>query len=244
MRRRHIIAGSLLVPLFCSPVMAQMAVIDGAALLKWVQQAQQMQQTVTQLESAVRSLTDVPQNLTQMVEGLLNTAVQNPLGQIEQNLQVLMTGQGTGNCGGSQVYLTQNQYAVGSGTDLTAQLLNQSVTRNAGLQACTQQMMMATQARLQQMPGLLNELQGATDITQVEAIRGRIEIEVATINAQQQQAILLNQTTMVQHMMDDDKRLQKQRADAQEIIQNTGPNAPAGNVPQVTNPPVFAAGGG
>lgn len=237
MKARHIPAYLLSASLMLGTARADLPVVDAASLLKWVQQAQQMAQQLAQLQATVRSLTDVPDNLAQMVQGLLNTAVQNPLGEIEQNLQTLLSGQGTGSCAGSQTYLTQNQYAAGQGGDFTAQWLNQSANRNAGLQACTQQMMQATQTRLQQMPQLLTELQGATDVTQIAAVSGRIQYEVATINAQQQQAMLMAQSVQLQHMMSEDQILQKQRSDAQEVIQSTSPGAAPGNVPTVATAP-------
>jgi len=243
MRIRCALAGAAMAALVAVPVRADLPVVDAASLLKWVQQAQQMQQTITQLEAQLRALTDVPNNLTQMVSGLLQSAVQNPLGQIQQNLQVLMTGQGTGNCGNSQQYLTQNQYSAGTGTDFTAQWLNQSANRNAGLQACTQQMITATQTRLNQMPQLLTELQGATDLTQVASISGRIQYETATINAQQQQAMLVAQTAAMQSMMAQDQILQKQRADAAEVYKNTSPGATPGAIPAVTPAPALFTGG-
>jgi hypothetical protein len=225
------------------PSRADLPVVDLAAIKYWVQQEQLMQQTVTQMIATVHSLTNVPQNLSSMVGQLLQTAVQNPLGQIEQNLQVLMTGQGTGTCTGSQNYLVQNQYSAGQGTDFTAQWLNQGANRNAGLQACTQQMLVGTQTRLAQMPGLLTELQGATDLTQVASISGRIQYEVATISAQQQQAGLVAQTAAMQAAMAQGQIDQKQRADAQEFFNATAPGAAAGAIPTVTAAPNPFVGG-
>jgi hypothetical protein len=219
--RRQILAGVAAGLLLVQPARADLPVIDAAQLLKWVQQAAQMANQLTQLEATVRSLTNVPQDLVTQVQGLLQQAVQNPLGAITQNLQVLLTGHGTGTCTGSQNYLTANQYSAAAGGDFTAQMLNQSANRTAGLQACTQQMMAGTQAALAQLPGLLTQLQAATTVTQAAAIAGRIQQAVATIAAQQQQATLMGQTMMIQRAIQEDQQLQKMRADAQERINNT-----------------------
>lgn len=243
MRLRSVLAGAAMVALTLVPARADEPVIDVSALLKWVQQAAQMQSQLQQMIAEVHAVTDVPENLVSMVQGLLESAVQNPLGEIEQNLQVLMKGQGAGSCGNSQQYVTQNQYAAGTGTDFTAQWLNQSANRNAGIQACTQQMITATQTRLTQMPQLLNELQGATDITQVAAISGRIQYESATIQSQQQQAMLVAQTAAMQSMMAQDQINQKQRSDAQELFNATAPGATSGAVPNVTPAPNLFVGG-
>jgi type IV secretion system protein VirB5 len=223
-----------------STAQAQVQVNDAAALLKWVQQAQQMEQSVAQLKAQLAALTDVPQNLQQQVAGLLNSAVQNPLGNITQNLNVLMAGSGTGTCGGAQAVLTQNQYLAATGGDFIGQQMNQTANRNAGLMACTQQMLTATQSRLAQMPQLLTELQGSADVTQVATVSARIQQETATINAQQQQAMLVAQSALLQNQMSEQQLYQKQRADAQEVIRATSAGAPAGNVPAVTVPPYAA----
>jgi Type IV secretion system proteins len=243
---RIVYTSALVCSLLAAPVPAARAdlpVVDVAQLKAWATQAEQMAQQVEQMVATVHSLTDVPQDLASMVQQLLQTAVQNPLGAITQNLQVLLTGQGVGTCTGGQAYLTQNQYSAAQGTDFTAQIMNQSANRNAGLQACTQQMLAATQTRLQQMPQLLNQLQGATDATQVAAIAGRITYEVATINAQQQQAIAMGQAAQVQAAMAQDQLLQKQRSDATEIINSTAPGAAAGTIPSVTPAPNLFTGG-
>lgn len=243
MNTRRIIAAATMLTFMSASARADLPVIDASQLLKWVQQAQQMQQQLVQLENTVHSLTDVPQDLATMVQQLLQTAVQNPLGQILQNLQVMLSGQGTGTCTGSQNYLTQNQYSAAVGTDFIGQIMNQSANRNAGLQACTQQMLAATQVRLQQMPQLLTQLQGATDVTQATAISGRIQYEIATINAQQQQAMAMAQAAEVQAAMEQDQILQKQRADATEVFKNTSPGAAAGTIPPVTPAPNLFTGG-
>jgi Type IV secretion system proteins len=237
-RKSVVIAGALACSLLAPAAKADLPVIDVSQLLKWVQQAQQMVKEIDQLIATVHALENVPQNLTSMVNGLNNLAVQNPLGAIEQNLQVMLTGQGTGNCTNAQNQLTTNQYAPAAGTDFTAQWLNQNANRNAGLQACTQQMVAATQARLNQMPQLLQQLQGATDVTSVTAIVGRIIQEIATINAQQQQAMLVGQSALTQSAMAQAQILQKQRRDAMEVYTNTSPGAVPGAIPTVTPAPI------
>lgn len=244
MRRRAIAV--LLALLSSAPAHADMPVIDAANLFKWFQQAQDMARTIAQLEATVRSLTNVPQDLLQQVQGLLQQGAQNPLGNITQNLQVLLAGRGTGNCNGSQQFLTQNQYTATTGTDFTSQWMSQSQVRNAGIQACTQQMLVATQTRLDQMPGLLTELQNAKDVTQVSAVQARIQYETSTIAAQQQQASLIAQMAMTKRAMAEDTMMQKMRSDAREIINNTQPGGLTGNAtaPMAALPPPTPFGGG
>jgi hypothetical protein len=88
----------------------------------------------------------------------------------------------------------------------------------AGLLACTQQMMQATQQRLTQMPQLLNELQACADVSCTTAVSGRIQLETATINTQQQQGILMGLAQQQQRWTADDLVLQKQRADLEALL--------------------------
>jgi hypothetical protein len=124
--------------------------------------------------------------------------------------------------------------------------MNQSANRNAGLQACTQQMMAGTQAALAALPGLLTQLQAATDVTQVAAVSARIQQQIAVINAQQQQAQLMATTAMLQRQMSEDQILQKQRADAmQRVNETSGGGGAAGGAPvaAIAPPAVFQAPG-
>jgi hypothetical protein len=196
-----------------------------------------------QLEAQVRMMEDIPQNLISQVQQLMSLGIQNPLQNIMQNIGAMMTGQGVGTCNGAQGILTQNQYAPATGGDFLGQQLNQSVTRNAGIQACTQVMLNSTQARLADLPQLLNQLQGATDSTQATAISGRIQFEIANINAQQQQIAAMSQMSQMQRQMAEDAQAQKMRADAQERINDTsgavGTGVPAG----IPAPAPFQAAG-
>ena len=242
---RRLLAATVAVALLCGPpaARADLPVIDAAQLARWVTQAQQMANQLVQLETEVRQLADVPQNLITQVEQLMAQGVQNPLQNIMTNLNAMMTGQGIGNCTGGQNILTQNQYAPATGGDFQASLLNSTANRNAGLQACTQQMLAATQTRLANLPPLLAQLQGATDVTQATAISGRIQAEIANITAGQQQIIALSQTAQLQQLMAEQQQLQKMRADAQERANATGGGAPGVAAPAIQAPAPFQAAG-
>jgi hypothetical protein len=219
---------------------ADMPVIDFANVVKWVQQGEQMTESIAQQKSQLRAMTNIPADLVRQVEGLLDQGVENPLAEIKQNLQAILHG-GTGTCAGSSVILQGAQYAAATGGDFMGQSLNQRANGTAGLQACTQQMIGATQARLQQMPGLLNQLQGAQDVTQATAIGARIQYEQAIIQAQHQQASLMMQSAMLDRYTKQDQMVQKQRADAQEELAKMQAGAPTGVMPQVATAPVSFA---
>lgn len=239
---RNLLAAAAVISLLSAPALADEPVVDAAALKAWFTQANQMTQTITQLESQLRAMTDIPQDLVSAVQGLMSEAVQNPLAAIEQNLQTLLKGSGPGSCGNSQVYLTSNVYTMPQGTDFASQNMAQTANRNAGLQACTQQMVVATQSAMSALPGLLAQLQGAQDVTQATAISGRIQYEIANIQIQQQQAALMAGSGLLQSQMAQDQVLQKQRADAEEGMRNTAPGAASGVIPAVTQAPAPFSG--
>ena len=224
--RRLLLATALAAPLFLAAPTgrAQMPVIDFAQLGEWarqlqyaIQQVQYLQQQVQQAIQTVQALTNIPQNLAGQVVGLLQSTIQNPLQGISLNLQTLMTGSGPGVCMGAGGMLSATQAWTANGGDFLGSLLNGGASRLAGLMACTNQMMQATEQRLTQMPQLLSELQNCSDVTCATTLSGRIQLETATINAQQQQAILMGLTQQQQRWAAEDLIAQKMRADAEAV---------------------------
>jgi hypothetical protein len=254
--KSFLLATAIASPLFLSAPSsrAQMPVIDFAALGQWFQQiqyalqtVQQLQQQVQQAINTVRALTNIPANLAGQVVGLLQSTIQNPLQGISLNLQTLMTGYGPGVCMGAGGMLSMTQGWTASGGDFASSLMNGGATQLAGLMACTQQMMQATQQRLAQMPQLLNELQACSDVSCTTAVSGRIQLETATINTQQQQGILMGLAQQQQRWAMDDFVLQKQRADLEAML-NALPSGtvgggfrPGNGAGVVASAPVFSA---
>ena len=151
--RRLLLATALAAPLFLAAPTgrAQMPVIDFAQLGEWarqlqyaIQQVQYLQQQVQQAIQTVQALTNIPQNLAGQVVGLLQSTIQNPLQGISLNLQTLMTGSGPGVCMGAGGMLSTTQAWTANGGDFLGSLLNGGASRLAGLMACTNQMMQAT----------------------------------------------------------------------------------------------------
>jgi hypothetical protein len=225
--RRFLLATAIASPLFlAAPASrAQMPVIDWTAIGEWVQQLHQMAQQVQlmsqqlqQVTNTVRALTSIPANLAGQVTGLLQSSIQNPLQGISLNLQSLMMGSGSGVCPGAGGMLPTTQGWTATGGDFTGSMMNGGANQLAGLLACTQQMMQATQQRLTQMPQLLSELQACSDVSCTTAVSGRIQLETATINTQQQQAMLMGLAQQQQRWTADDLVLQKQRADLEALL--------------------------
>jgi len=224
--RRFLLATAIASPLFLGgQAKAQMPVIDWSAIGEWVQQLDQMAQQVQlmsqqlqQVTNTVHALTNIPANLAGQVTGLLQSSIQNPLQGISLNLQSLMMGSGSGVCPGAGGMLSTTQGWTATGGDFTGSMMNGRANQLAGLLACTQQMMQATQQRLAQMPQLLNELQACSDVSCTTAVSGRIQLETATINTQQQQGILMGLAQQQQRWAMEDFVLQKQRSDLETML--------------------------
>ena len=230
------------------PVKADVPVIDVSALARWAQSLEQQAQQLTTMINTLHDIEDIPQNLIGQVTGLLNVAIQNPLQEITGNLAGLMNGSGVGSCTGAANFLTMNHFQTATGGDFLGSWLNGGASITAGLQGCTQQMMQATQDRLNQMPQLLSEVQACHDQACATAIGDRIQLETTTINAQQQQAQLVMMQGQLQRWTAQDQILQKQRGDYQQIINGTsGVGTGGGATPTslVATPaaPVFSANG-
>lgn len=210
------------------PAKAALPVIDLDSLYQLFTQVQQMKQALDFAQRQLQTLQNVPHQMIGQFQGLLDLGVSNPLQDITANLESLMHGSGTGRCTGSQGLMALNQYAeaapmAGSTEiDFNGAQLNGSAARGAGLLACTQQMMQATQSRLQQMPGLLGALESCADITCETGISGRIQYEQAMIQTQMLQSQLVGQHAQQQRWTMEDQTLQKQRADSQSWIEQTG----------------------
>jgi hypothetical protein len=229
------------------PVKADVPVIDVSALARWAQSLEQQAQQLTTMINTLHDIEDIPQNLIGQVTGLLNVAIQNPLQEITGNLAGLMNGSGVGTCAGAANLLTMNRFQTATGGDFLGSWLNGGASITAGLQGCTQQMMQATQDRLNQMPQLLSEVQACHDQACATALGDRIQLETATINAQQQQAQLVMMQGQLQRWTAQDQILQKQRGDYEQVITGTSAGAPGG--PPLTSSvaipaaPVFSANG-
>jgi len=170
---------------------ADVPVIDIAALTQWAQELQQQAQQLhtamnqlTQLETTVRDIEDIPRDLMGQVQGLMQVAVQNPLQGITGNLAGLFNGSGTGQCAGAANLLAMNQFHIAQGGDFLGSWINGGASVTAGLQACTNMVLQSTQTRLNDLPQLVSQLQSCNDMACATAVNGRIQEEVANINAQ------------------------------------------------------------
>ncbi len=237
MRKQLLLATAIALPLFVAPARADLPVVDFTAIGEWVQQlkyafqtVQQMEQQVQQAIYTVRALTNIPTSLANQVIGLLESSIQNPLSGIHLNLSSLMMGSGSGICPGAGGMLSATQGWTATGGDFAGSLMNGGATQLAGLMACTQHMMQSTEQRISQLPQLLQEIQDCSDVSCTTAVSGRIQLETATINTQQQQAMLMGLAQQQQRWASEDMVYQKQRADLEQMLQGMPSDIPGGNI--------------
>ncbi len=98
---------------------------------------------------------------------------------------------------------------------MMATWINGGASRVAGLMACTDTMMRATQDRLDHLPELLDDLKNCTDVSCTTMMSARIQFEVANIQAQQHQIQLVGQQAEAFKDVEIRQMMQKLRADAE-----------------------------
>ncbi len=246
---RRLLATVFAAPLFLSvPARADLPVIDTAALGEWAQQLKdgvteienqvhqitQLEEQIDELKQTISSLTDIPSDLMSSVSSLLSIAIQNPLGDLNLNLRNLMFNSGYGSCANASSLLSMSHYHTAVGSDLNAAWLNGTASRLSGISACTEGLLNATQGHLSALMRLMNQLQDCKDTACSTAMTGRIEAEVANINALHEQATLLSHQAQTYQWMAEAQHEQKQRADFEEIVSNTGGSSGSGGDPATT----------
>jgi type IV secretion system protein VirB5 len=174
------------------PAAAQMAVIDSSNLAQTTLAAQralsELQQLTAQYNQLVltyQMLTN-PTDIVSMASGLSAPALQNPL-PVTTLLNGLVGGQTVVTGAGVQFYNQSHIYTPTDGSVASTQLIA-SANSIANLQGIASTNLQSIQQRLALLPALEAALSGASSITQVNAINGRIAIEANYVQAQQAQA--------------------------------------------------------
>jgi type IV secretion system protein VirB5 len=213
--------------LFAPPARAQMAVVDGPATAQLIQEVQTAARTLSTLQQQYNRLTQTyealshPTSISGMMPGLSIPSVQNPLGNVAQ-VPGITSGANLGSVSSlAQQFANANRYYQPSGMDYTAQEMQRQAQATAGVQALAYQNLQATQARMNQLPTLQAQLDGAKNVQDVAAVNNRIQVEqqfVATQQAQAQQLQLLQQA---QQQVNDQRLQQRQRQDADSLFNDT-----------------------
>lgn len=238
-----------------SPAFAWMTVFDPTAVGKLGEEVGQLQQQLSVLQQSYSQITNVansvmhPTNILGMAPGLMAPGMVNPIPQASQVMGMLRGGNLAGLGGMVSSLRNQNMIYQPQGTDPNAAWINQGATQTASAQALAQQLMAASQSRTPYIQEMMTDLNGATDIQQVEAIRGRMDAENHILATQQQQA----QTLMMLASVQDQARQQqvdqmaRQSADAlfndtQAMGGDTGSGAVAGGQPAFAAAPMWTPG--
>lgn len=171
---------------------AQLAVIDNSNLTENLITAAQMLQAVaqlkaqlTQLQATYAMLTN-PQNILNTATGLESSAIENPM-PAAASLSGLLGG-ATAPSGVGSTYYSQNHIFTPTPGTPAATQLNANAQAIANIQGIAANNLAAIQTRLQDLPGLEADLNAAGTITNISAVRGRIEAETGFTQAQQAQA--------------------------------------------------------
>jgi type IV secretion system protein VirB5 len=171
---------------------AQIPVIDGANLAQNLQTAaqsiiavEQLKAQLTQLEQTYEMFTN-PTDILNMATGLENQTLENPM-PLANTLSGLVGGTAAGSGAASTYYNQNHVYSPTDGSPESVRL-NANAQVIANIEGIASTNLTSIQQRLQQLPDLESDLNGATSITQVDAINGRIAAESQFVQAQQAQA--------------------------------------------------------
>ena len=174
------------------PANAQMAVIDSSNLVQTtlaaqraLSELQQLTAQYSQLVTTYQMLTN-PTDVVSMVTGLSVPTLQNPLPAVN-TLNGLVGGQTNVTGAGVQFYNQSHVYTPTDGGVASTQLIA-NANSIANIQGIAATNLQSIQQRLALLPALETALSGATSITQVNAINGRIAVEANYVQAQQAQA--------------------------------------------------------
>jgi type IV secretion system protein VirB5 len=181
---------------------AQVPVIDASNLAQNIQTAaqsiiavEQLKAQLTQLEQTYEMFTN-PTNILNMVPSLEIQALENPM-PVANALSGLVGGANTYG-GSAQTYFSQNHVYTPIDGSTASNQLNSNAQAIATIEGIASNNLSAIDQRLQQLPNLEADLNGATSITQVDAINGRIASESQFVQAQQAQATNLQVLAMEQ----------------------------------------------
>jgi hypothetical protein len=171
---------------------AQMAVIDHANLAQTTLEASralsQLQQLIAQYNQLVATyqMLTSPTDILSMATGLSVPSLQNPL-PTTNLLGGMLTGQTAASGAGVSFYNQSHIYTPTDGSVAGNQLIASGYAI-ANIQGLAATNLSSIQQRLALLSGLASALSGATSITQVNAINGRIALESNYVQAQQAQA--------------------------------------------------------
>jgi hypothetical protein len=205
---------------------AQLAVIDSSNLAENLITAAQMLQAVAQLKAQLAELETTytmltnPQNILSMATGLENSAIENPM-PIATSLPGLLGGTTPPSGPASAIYNDNHAYSPTDGSGDSTRLIDtgQSIANIMGMAATNLQ---AIQSRLSALPDLEADLNGAGTITNLSAVRGRIEAESNFVEAQQAQASNLQVLASEQQQLETQQQQELQQEDyanAQSMLQ-------------------------
>ena len=189
---RNALFGVALATLCTPDANAQMAVIDHANLAQTTLEASralsQLQQLIAQYNQLVATyqMLTTPTNILGMATGLSVPSLQNSL-PATSLLPGMLSGQTAASGAGVTFYNQSHIYTPADGTVASTQLIA-SANAIANLQGVASTNLQSIQQRVALLSGLASALSGATSITQVDAINGRIALESNYVQAQQAQA--------------------------------------------------------
>ena len=198
---------------------AEITVIDPTSISQLKEAYQTATQTLSEAKGIYQQTTNIWSAISHgtfinsIAPELENGNLTNPLGNVG-NLGSQLLGQG-GTVPGAQAILDKAQVYNIPGADQVAQLLNQRAQSQADVQALGMQSAQVAQQRISGLDEIQQQLNGANNIEDIQAIQARLQAETAIAQAQQgqmQQISMLQQSQMNQAQLQD-QQLSRKAAD-------------------------------
>lgn len=225
------------------PARADLPTIDIGMITQAVRQLEWMRDQYQVMTQELRALSS-SLNLGAIGEELLPQAIRNPFGDITSNLPSLVGGTQLARVPGASQFLQEDRLYEANGEDFTATQMNNASTGLANLKAMAMKLINGNETRLSAIDGLQADLQGAEDVSQVERINGRINLENQALATQAAQAQQLYAMAEVQRQTDEQRTRQRMRADDEQMVNWTKDQTTGGVMAPASSAPAFMAGGG
>lgn len=185
-------------------------------LAHWVEQLQAMERQYQELVYQYQAIAHLPQNIAGMARGLTTSpSLMNPFPQVGQ-ISGILNGSSLGPVTGlANRFRDANRYYDPTGDDPAAVEMRLRAEGTSGIQAMAANAIESLQDRIASLHEFLDGIGDSPDIQQTAAIQARLQLEQNYVAAQQAQATNLATLAAAQGRADQQRELERARADAE-----------------------------
>jgi type IV secretion system protein VirB5 len=224
MRKLRFVAAMAAVLLGSAGAVAQIPVIDPAAIIKQIEQmvemAKQLQVAKDQLAQAEKLFGSMNKltNMGDIASALNDPKVRSALGKDFAAVQAALSGQGGNGMGGmADKYKSENEVYARPGEDYYAQASKRSQSANAGQSSVAQATLEAATKRMDGLTDLQRQIGQSEDPKTIMDLQARIAVETAQL---QNETVRLQALAMLQTVESQTQEQQNRERYYQKIDDN------------------------